>query len=145
MTPKDSSQNSIVFLYFSNKHVALSTCLEILSFLKVFLRFDETFLKNEIILKNSEKNENILEQFFVRTENYDDFEDFVENEFKISNSKLKSSLTGLKTSLFHIAQKSEKNQEKFVNFLKNKFDGNILNELVSLECLYGICQESDRF
>jgi hypothetical protein len=96
-------------------------------------------------LKKNRENENILQLIFVRTENFDGFEDFVENELKISDSELKSALTGSKTSLFDIAQKSEENQEKSLNFLEKKFGENVLNELFSFKSLHGICQDSRRF
>jgi hypothetical protein len=142
----DFTQNSIVFDYFSNERVPLSTCLEILNFFRVDLKLNETFLKNEIILKKNRANENILQLFFIRTENFVDFIEFVENKFKISDLELKSALTGFETLLFYVAQKSKENQEKLVNFLKNKFGGKILNELFSLKSLYEICYwKSDRF
>ncbi len=115
---EDYKQNSIVFKYFSNERVPLYTCLEILSFLKVALNLNEIFIKNEIILRNNEKNENILQLIFIRTENFDDFVNFVENsEFEISDSELKSALTGSENLLFDIAEKLEENQKKILKFL----------------------------
>ncbi len=119
--------------------------LEILNYLKSDLNFDENFLKSELILqKKNNKKENVLQLIFLRPENLEEFNDFVENQFKISVSELKSSLIGEPESgtswnpvksvgkrpssvpascpilAFHIAEKSVENQEKYLNFMKKK-------------------------
>jgi hypothetical protein len=138
--------------------------------LKSDLNFDEDFLKNELILQKTKQKENILQFIFLRSENLEEFGDFVENQFKISESELKSSLIGepetgtswnpvrsdfnfveesVSTSspilAFQIAQKSVEDQEKYLNFLKQKFGEHILQKLISIDSLYKICFQSPRF
>jgi hypothetical protein len=183
-----SNKNLFILRYFSNDHNLIASGLEILKYLKE-MKFDENFLKNRIILRESHWNDNVLKQIFLRSESLDQFMDFIENQFKISDSEL-TALIGTKVTydseaivgirghlksifiemllkyvrwlldvvseelgivrlspvllFFHIAQKSEEDQEKYLNFLKNKFGSNILKELVSNESLFDICFQSDR-
>jgi hypothetical protein len=151
---------------------------------------DQNFLKKELILRKTKSNENILRLIFLRSENFDEFNDFIENQFNISNSELKTLFIGnerarswkridkffvqpildflevlimkisycfveknMKTTEqtfssaihFHIAQKSEEDQEIYLSFLKKKFGSSILNELISQESLFNICLHSDLF
>jgi hypothetical protein len=133
--------------------------------LKDDLKLDEDFLKNQIILAQNRDYENVLQQVFLRSENLDEFNDFV-NEFNISDSGLKTALSGCETNLFwspiawlltkfevmapypllfYIAQKSELDQEKYLNFLKRKLGGNILNEFICNRSLFDTSGKSNRF
>jgi hypothetical protein len=141
---RDVSQDSIIFNYFSNEHNSILDGLEILNYLKVVCKFDESFLRNEVILLKSSFDGNVLQQFFLRSVDLDQFNDFIEG-FKVTDAELKLSFIGAETFIFHLAQKSEENQEKFVNFLKRKFGGNFMNDLISNKTLYNICWNSSLF
>jgi hypothetical protein len=97
-----------------------------------------------VILQKNKFNENVLQQFFLRSADLAQFNDFVE-EFKITDSELKSSFVGSETFLFYFGQKSEENQEKLVSFLESKFGGNVLDELFSDGTFYWICWNCNRF
>jgi hypothetical protein len=166
---KDFNQNSITFNFLSNDRNSILSGLEILNYLKSDLNFDENFLKTELILQKNKKKENVLQLIFLRSENLEEFNDFVENQFKISDSELKSSLiVGSETGtswnplksvekkppsvpspspilVFQIAQKSVEDQEKYLNFLKQKFGENILQKLISFDSLFSICLQTLRF
>jgi hypothetical protein len=167
---RDDDQKSILFNFFSNDRNSISSGLEILNYLKSDLNFDGDFLKNELILQKNNKKENVLQFIFLRSENLEEFDDFVENQFKISDRELKSSLIGesetgtswnpvrsdfnfvketVSTSspilAFQIAQKTFKDQEKYLNFLTQKFGDDILQKLISSASLYKICFQSPRF
>jgi hypothetical protein len=141
---RDVEQESIIFLYFSNERNPILDGFDVLNFLKVDCKFDESFLKHEVILQKNNLNENILQQIFLRFADLAQFSNFVE-EFKITDSELKSSFVGSETFLFYFAQKSEENQEKFVSFLERKFDGNLMNELFYDGTFYRICWNCNRF
>jgi hypothetical protein len=138
----DDDQKSFIFNYFSNVRIPISSCFEILHHLKVKLNFDENFLKHNLILEKTSWNENILQVIFLRSENFDEFNDFVENQFKISDSELRLSFVGSSVSSFSIAQKSEEDQYKYLEYMKCKFGENILQEIVSSESLFNICLQN---
>jgi hypothetical protein len=170
---KDFNQCSVIFNFLSNDRNSISLGLKILNFLKSDLNFDENFLKTDLILQKNEINENVLQFIFLRSENLEEFNDFVEKQFKISDSELKSSLfveseseTGTSWNplkwifsfvretvsipsspilAFQIAQKSVENQEKYLNYLKQKFGENILQKLISFDSLFKICLQTHRF
>jgi hypothetical protein len=180
---RDDRQRTIIFQFFANYRNSIDSGLKILKYLKTELKLDQNFLKKELILRKTKSNENILRLIFLRSENFDEFNDFIENQFNISNSELKTLFVGnerarswkrivkffvqpifsllkrtdlyellvatLQTSLspihFHIAQKSEEDQEKFLDFMKRRFGDDILNELISHKTLCEICLHSDLF
>jgi hypothetical protein len=174
-------QGSIILNFFLNDRNSIASGLKVLNYLKVNLQFDENFLKRKIILYNNKINGNVLQQIFLRSESFDEFNDFVQNQFSISDSELKSCLTqsekihdyiiyigirrrsifeilGLPLDVlwnslqcffnfikdkstnispspiffFHIAQKSEENQEKYLSFIKTKFGEDVLDKLLSI-------------
>jgi hypothetical protein len=135
---RSNEQQSIIFRYFSNERNPILDGFKIFNFLKVDCKFDESFMKHEVILHKNKLKETVLQQFFLRSAELAQFNDFVE-EFKITDSELKSSFVGSETFLFYFAQKSEENQEKFVSFLNVKFGGNFLEELFSDGTLFWIC------
>jgi hypothetical protein len=165
---RDINQNSVIFSFLSNDRNSISSGLEILNYLKSDLNFDEDFLKTELILQKTKQKENVLQLIFLRSENLEDFGDFVEKQFKISDSELKASLIEPESGtswnpvksvekkppsvpspspilVFQIAQKTVEDQEKYLNFLKQKFGENILQKLISDDSLYKICFQSSRF
>jgi hypothetical protein len=126
---------------------------------------DEAFLKDNIIFARIKGFENVLQQVFLRSENLDDFSDFVK-EFNISDPELKTTLAGNEPNFlyssfswfftkieaispypvfFYIAQKSLEDQEKYLNFLKRKLGENILNELISNRSLFDTTRKCKRF
>jgi hypothetical protein len=137
-------QESIIFYYFSNERNPIIDCSEVFNFLKIDCKFDESFLKHEVILYKNKSNETVVQQVFHRSADLAQFNDFG-GEFKITDSELKSSFVGSETFLFDFAQKSEENQEKLVSFLESKFGGNFLKELFSDGTFYWICSSSHRF
>jgi hypothetical protein len=164
----DINQNSVIFNFLSNDRNSILSGLEILNYLKSDLNFDEDFLKTQLILQKTKQKENVLQLIFLRSENLEEFGDFVENQFKISELELKSSLIESETRtswnpvklverkppsvpspspilVFQIAQKSVEDQEKYLNFLKQKFGENILQKLISDDSLYKICFQTHRF
>jgi hypothetical protein len=72
------------------------------------------------------------------------FNDFLQ-QFGISDSELGSSLVHSETLLFQIAQKSEEDQEKYLDFLKEKFGQDFLAELISDRSLIDLCLHPNRF
>jgi hypothetical protein len=142
---RDTTRESIVFQFFSNYQNPITNGLDILNYLRVDLQLDENFVKYQIILRKTNWEENVLQQIFLRSESLDQFNNLIENTFEISDSELKSSLTGNKTNFFHIAQKSEEDQEKLLDFMKRRFSDDILAELISSETLCDICLQSHRF
>jgi hypothetical protein len=141
---RDVGQDSIIFNYFSNDCNSLLDGLDILNYLKMVCKFDESFLRLDVILQKSEFDGNILQQVFLRSVDLEQFMEFVEG-FNIVHPELKSSFVGSETFIFYLAQKSEENQEKSINFLRRKFGGNFLDELISKETLYNLVWNSDRF
>jgi hypothetical protein len=160
-----TSEDSAIFKFFANDYHSMSGCLKILQYLKVDLKLDEDYLKNHIILARNRGCENVLQQIFLRSENLDEFSDFV-NEFNISDSELKTALSGSETNivlssfswlltklevtapypiLFYIAQKSLEDQERYLNFLKRKLGENILNGLISNRSLFDSSVSCRRF
>jgi hypothetical protein len=141
---RSNDQESILSKYFSNERNPTLDGFEVFNFLKVDCKFDESFLKHEVILQKNKWSENVLQQFFLRSADLAQFKDFVE-EFKITDPELKSSFFDSKTFLFYFGQKSEENQEKLVSFLESKFGGNVLEELFSDGTFYWICWNCGRF
>jgi hypothetical protein len=97
-----------------------------------------------VILQKNKASENVFQQFFLRSAELAQFNDFVE-EFKITDSELKSGFVHSETFLFYFARKSEENQEKLVSFLESKFGGNLMVVLTSNGTFYRICWNSPRF
>jgi hypothetical protein len=141
----DNNQGTIIFQFFTNDRNSIASGLDILNYLKNDLYVDENFLKTKIILQKTYSNEDILLQFFLRSESLDQFNHFIENQFKISDSELRSSLTESNTILFHFAQKSKEDQEQYLSFMESKFGSNILNELITSGTLCEISCQSGRF
>jgi hypothetical protein len=141
---RSNDQHSIIFDYFSNERNQILDGFKILNFLKVDCKFDENFLKHEVILHKNNLCENFLQQIFLRSAALAQFNDFVE-EFKVTDSELKSSFFGSETFLFYFAQKSEENQEKILSFLESKFGGNFLDELFCDGTFFWICWNCKRF
>jgi hypothetical protein len=140
---KDAFQTTALYYFFTNERNSVSSGLEILNYLKNY--FDEIFIKNELILRENEFHENILQQIFFRFENFNEFMDLIVNELKISDQDLKASLIATDTILYYISQMSDDNQEKALNFIKIKFGDDILDELFTKESLNAICSEHLRF
>jgi hypothetical protein len=141
---RDVNQQSIILKFISNERNTTFSCFEVLNYLKVVCQFDESFLRNEVILQNNKSSENILQQIFLRSADLDQFDDFVE-DFKITDSELKASFVDTGTFFFYFAQKPEESQEKIESFLESKFGGNFLDELFSDETLCNVCWNSHRF
>jgi hypothetical protein len=141
---RDNEQNSIIFHFLSNNQNSIASFLDILNYFKVKLSLDENFIKTEYILKNNKFNENILQLILLRSENLKQFNDFLQ-QFGISDSELGSSLVHSETLLFQIAQKSEEDQEKYLDFLKEKFGQDFLAELISDRSLIDLCLHPNRF
>jgi hypothetical protein len=160
-----TSEDSVIFKFFANDCHPMCDCLRILKYLKNDLKLDEAFLKDNITLARNRGCENVLQQVFLRSENLDDFSDFV-NGFNISDPELKIALSGSETNLrlsfllwlltklevtspypllFYIAQKSLEDQEKYLNFLKRKLGENILNEFISNRSLFDTTGKYNRF
>ncbi len=139
---RDYNKNSVMYYFVYNSKNLISNCLKLLNYLRFDLNLEETFYK-EIILDRNLWNENIFDVIFRRCENFDDFDDFLENNLKISEMEFKEFLVESGTSLFNISQNPEIVQKRAFDFLHKKFGEGILKELILVESLENICEVDD--